>query len=121
MTIALLLASALAAQTPAGDATVEAAYAEMAGGRSVAAIEKLEGADTEEASHPARLINLAIAHARIGETETARTLLEDAAGRTDRLWLETASGQWADSRAIARKALAMLERGAFDSAQLAAR
>lgn len=122
MSIALVLASALAAQAPVvGDSTVEAAYPEMRDGRSVAAIRKIEDADARDADHPARLINLGVAHARMGDVEQARTLFESAASSTDRVWLETASGDWIDSRDLARKAIAMLDRDEFSQARFASR
>ncbi len=61
------------------------------------------------------LINLAIAHARRGDDARARDLFEAAMMHDDRAELETADGKWVDSRALARKGLAMLDRGAFAS------
>jgi hypothetical protein len=121
MSMALVLASALAAQAPvSGDVAVEVAYSEMRDGRSVAAIRKIEGADARDADHPARLINLGIAHGRMGESDKARALF-DAAAAEGPFWLETATGEWIDSRELARKAIAMLERGEFAAARFASR
>ncbi|MGX7895902.1 hypothetical protein [Tsuneonella sp. HG222] len=124
MSIALLLAGALVVQAPAqpraDSSLVEVAYNDMAAGQSEAAVDRILRADPRHADHPARLINLGIAHARMGEIEKARTLFERASSR-DRYRLETASGEWLDSRDLARQALAMLDRGDFSSTQFAAR
>ena len=122
MSIAVILASALVVQAPApGEGAVEVAYAEMVEGRTAAAISKIEQADARDAAHPARLINLGIAHARMGDESKARALLAEAAACPDRYWLETATGEWVDARDIARKAIAMLDRGEFAGTQFAAR
>ena len=122
MSIAAILASALVVQAPApGEGAVEVAYPEMVAGRTSAAIDKIEHADARDAAHPARLINLGIAYARMGEDEKARKLLSDAAACNERYWLETASGEWADAREVALKAIAKLDRGEFAGAQFASR
>jgi len=121
MFVATILASALIVQAPAPSDGVEVAYPEMVEGRAEAAIRKIEDADARQADHPARLINLGIAHARMGREEKARALFVQAAGNTERYWLETSTGEWADAREIARSALAKLERGEFAAAQLASR
>ncbi len=121
MPIAMILASALVVQAPAtNENVVEVAYPEMRAGRSAAAIDKIQHADARNADHPARLINLGIAYAREGNADQARAMFE-AAASTDRYRLETASGSWVDSRTLAREALAMLDRGAFDSPRFASR
>ena len=51
----------------------------------------------------------------------ARQLFREAAGNSERYWLETADGRWADAREIATAALARLDRGEFATAQLASR
>lgn len=121
MSIAMILASALIVQAPASSDAVEVAYPEMIQGRTAAAITKIEGADARDASHPARLINLGIAHAREGNEEKARELFAQAAANSERYWLETSSGKWADAREIARAAMAKLDRGEFDAPQFATR
>ena len=85
---------------------------ELVDGRNAAAIRAigdLDGAD------PAKLINLAIAHARRGEADRARDLFEAVLTQGERVELETADGRWVDSRALARKGIAMLDNGAFAS------
>ena len=121
MSIVTILASALIVQAPASTDAVEVAYPEMVQGRTAAAIRKIEDADARDAGHPARLINLGIAYAREGEEEKAQELFAQAAGNTERYWLETASGEWVDAREIARKAIAKLERGEFGAPQFATR
>jgi tetratricopeptide (TPR) repeat protein len=122
MSIATILASALVVQAPApAEGAVEVAYPEMVAGRTAAAIGKIEQADARDAAHPARLINLGIAHARMGDEEKARALFAEAAASGERYWLETATGEWVDSRDIARKATAMLDRGEFAGTRFASR
>ena len=121
MFVATILASALIVQAPAPSDAVEVAYPEMIKGRAEAAIRKIEDADARQAEHPARLINLGIAHARMGNDEKARELFAEAAGNTEKYWLETSTGEWADARQIARTAMAKLDRGEFAAAQVASR
>ncbi|MBU0669020.1 MAG: hypothetical protein KKG32_02940 [Alphaproteobacteria bacterium] len=91
-------------------------------GRETAAIAAIMDNDRIETDDPARLINLGIAYAREGDAELARQLFEAARDNRTRVELETAEGEWVDSRRLARQALAMLERGEFaDSARIAAR
>lgn len=111
--MSLMLAATILVIAPNPDvATVDAAYLDVAAGRDAAAIDRLE-ASAE--AHPAGIINLGVAHARRGETDAARKLFERAATMTERYELETATGSWIDSRALALKALASLDRGAFAS------
>ncbi|MGI8943861.1 MAG: winged helix-turn-helix domain-containing protein [Qipengyuania sp.] len=51
--------------------------------------------------------------ARLGDYEEALALFEAVLDSGERVELETASGQWLDSRALERKAIAMLDRGEF--------
>ena len=48
-------------------------------------------------------------------------LTQSAAAVAERFRLETASGDWMDSRDLARQAIAMLDSGAFSRTQFAAR
>lgn len=121
MLVATILASALIVQAPSPNDAVEVAYPEMVEGRTEAAIRKIEDADAREGDHPARLINLGIAHARMGNEDKARELFAQAARNIDRYWLETSTGEWADAREIARSAIARLDRGEFTTTQFAAR
>lgn len=106
--IAFLLAAAVASQPAAQNV----AFDQLAQGRDAAAIRQIEG-QPDQASDPARLINLGIAYARRGEAQRARSLFEAAYYARDRVELETATGEWVDSRILARQALAMLDRGHF--------
>jgi tetratricopeptide (TPR) repeat protein len=121
MAVTALIASLLMAQAPVEAAAVEVAYDEMASGDTAAAIEKIEKDAALEREHPARLINLGIAYARAGRTDDAKAAFEAVAESDTRYRLETASGEWMDSRDLARRALAMLDKGEFASAQLASR
>ncbi|MBV02201.1 MAG: hypothetical protein CL800_07395, partial [Citromicrobium sp.] len=51
--------------------------------------------------------------ARTGEYDAARAEFKTAAMARDSVELQTASGAWVDSRHLARKALAMLDKGEF--------
>lgn len=107
--IAFLLAAAAAAAGPAAPAV---AFDRLIEGRNAVAIAELEtAAATDE--DPARLINLGIAYARHGDTAKARSLFEAALASRDWVELETSTGAWIDSRTLARRALAMLDEGAF--------
>lgn len=114
MAAGLILATLLMAQGPAQAlAPVDVAYDELAEQRNAAAISRIENNPDLDQADPARLINLGIAYARQGRPDVARALFERAALRAERLSLETATGEWIDSRALARRALARLERGEF--------
>lgn len=96
-------------------------YEPLIEGKVAAAINEIEANETLDANDPARLINLGIAYANQGRTEEARALFEQAMNGNDRLALETAEGEWKDSRHLARLALKMLERGDFGSERMASR
>lgn len=106
-----ILAGLVLAQAPA--ATVDVAFTELAAGRNEAAIVRIEGNPELAENDHARLINLGVAHAREGRTEEARAMFRMAVRARDSVQLETATGAWVDSRDLARTALAMLDRGAF--------
>lgn len=96
-------------------------YEPLIEGKVAAAINEIEANETLDANDPARLINLGIAYANQGRTAEARTLFETAMNSSDRLALETADGDWKDSKHLARLALKMLERGDFASERMASR
>lgn len=121
MAVSALLASLLLAQASAPAATVDVAYDDLMAGKAAAAIDKIEHGDVRDAKHPAALINLGIAYARVGRTAEARALFEAAANSDERYRLETADSKWIDSRDLARQAVAMLDRGELTSTQFAAR
>lgn len=110
MTAALLGQSAfsLAVETPTADKAQDVAYEELAGGRSGAALRKLETSDAVRAGDPAALINLGTAYAGAGLTAKAIASYRAAIASHDRYDLELADGSWMDSRLAARTALSRL-------------
>lgn len=85
----------------------------LSDGQTIRAIAALESELEAHPGDPALLINLGIAHAQIGETEKARASFEAAMRSREVLDLETVNGTTTDSRRLARKAIAMLDRGEF--------
>ena len=110
MLVGTMVAAVLMAQAPA---QVEVGYEELAQGREAAAIATIESNEALEENDPARLINLGIAYARQGREDAAQAMFEAAATSAKRYDMETAAGKWVDSRDLARRALAMLDRGEF--------
>lgn len=109
-----LMAAAILVTAPLPDVEqVDVAYEELMAGRSEAAIAQIEAAQGEAAEHPAALINLGVAYARRGDAAQARRLFQRAAAASERYQLETSGGTWIDSKALARRALAALDQGAF--------
>lgn len=104
--VALVLA-ALGAQATAGQAAADD------DGLVVTAPDTAVTAALEEGD-PAALINLGVASARSGDEETAQKLFMAVARSHDRFELETVSGEWRDSRVLARRGLAMLDDGTFE-------
>lgn len=112
MAAGMIVATLLMAQGPLHALEpVDVAFGELAAQRDAAAIERIESNAQLDEGDPARLINLGVAYARQGEVDAARDLFERAIRNAQRLNLETASGEWVDSRALARRALAALDRG----------
>lgn len=95
----------------AADQTVDVAFEELSSAQNEAAIFRIEGNTALDQEDPARLINLAIAYAREGRVDEARDLLGAAAHSETRYQLETASGEWVDSRRLAMRALALIDNG----------
>jgi hypothetical protein len=114
--ITILLAAAIASQP----ASADVGYDQLVAGQDDSAIALIEAqsADTDD---PARLINLGIAYARIGNAQQAKAMFEAALRVSERVELETATGEWVDSRVLARHALAMLDRGQLARASQFAR
>ncbi|KWV94159.1 MULTISPECIES: hypothetical protein [unclassified Erythrobacter] len=100
-----------AAKTP--QAEYDVGYEELVANDNLAAREIIENSDELAEDDPARLINHGIALARTGNYEAARAAFEAAASARNSVELETAQGKWVDSRRLARKALAMLDKGEF--------
>jgi len=86
-------------------------------GQHLRAIAILERELAQNPEDPALLINLGIAHAQRGDAATARESFEAAMSSPESIDLETANGSLMDSRRLARRALAMLDRGEFRPAR----
>ncbi len=86
-------------------------------GESVRAIAMLQSELEQYPNDPALLINLGIAYAQAGNEAEARTAFRAAIAVRDSLDLETADGTTTESRLLARRAIAMLNRGEFRSGQ----
>lgn len=99
---------------PAANA-VDAAYDDVRTGNNGAAIARIEPISNRGDAHPAQLINLGVAYARQNDTVRARQMFRRAAETDDGVLLETSGGAWVDSRRLALKALAALDRGVFGS------
>ncbi|QGN53386.1 hypothetical protein [Novosphingobium sp. Gsoil 351] len=117
MATTLLLAGLMLAQS-APAITVEAqpgldqvGYQALSAGRPDLAIERISADPVMSASDPAALINLGTAYARTGDRTAALARYKAALTSRDRYDLELADGRWLDSRAAARLAILMLERG----------
>lgn len=112
---------ALMANAPAEIPAESVGYEPLVEGRDAAAVEELNANTELTGDDPVRLINLGIAYARQGRTEEARAMFTAAMTNDDRFVLEVASGEWKDSRHLARLALKMLDGGEFGNARMAAR
>lgn len=106
----VMLAAAIAAQPVAGGV----GYSELIAGQDDAAITVINR--QQETDDPARLINLGVAYARMGDTQRARAMFRAAHNAEERVDLETATGEWVYSRVLARRGLAMLDSGDFSRA-----
>ena len=116
MSLAVTVAALSLLQPPVVDEVqIDVAYDELSAQQNQDAIERIEANEALDLDDPARLINLGIAYAREGRVEEARTLFEAAAQSETRYRLETASGEWVDSRWLAYRALAMIDEGRFES------
>jgi len=111
--ILAILAQGAAPATEFSQETYDVGFEELVANDNSEAREVIENSDTLAQDDPARLINRGIALARMGNYESARADFELAANARDSVELETADGNWVDSRRLARKALAMLEKGDF--------
>lgn len=109
----LLVADSSALVVTAPESEYDIGYSELVVGHDQEALAEIE--QCEKASHrdPARQINHAVALARVGDYEEARIRFTAAARNPDRFDLETATGEWVDSKVLARRGLAMLDEGEF--------
>lgn len=118
MALGLTLALAFMAQAPAQvvpavDTAADVGQEELVAGRDLAALEAIEKCDELATNDPARLINRGIALARLGRYDEARADFASAAAARESIELETTTGDWVDSRRLARRAIAMLDKGEF--------
>lgn len=117
--VAALCAGAAQAQSLASNdangATADAGLAaeSIVEGKTLHAIAILEAELEKHPGDPALLINLGIAQAQDGDDAAARANFEAALASREVVELATADGRATDSRRLARRALAMLDRGAF--------
>ncbi len=109
--ILAILATAPIMVTGTPEGSYEIGYDKLLVGQDRAAVEEIEAGDVLARDDPARLINYGVALARTGQFEEARGSFEAVARHRQRLELETSTGEWVDSRSLARRALAMLDRG----------
>ena len=96
---------------PEADCTM--GYEEFVSGEGREALRAIEQCGADASDDPALQINHGVALARVGEFDAARESFTAAVRNADRFDLETASGDWVDSRVLARKGLAMLDSGEF--------
>lgn len=96
-------------------------YEALMAGDNERAIAEIEGNSSLAKDDPARLINLGIAHANSGDEQRARKMFDAAVMSADQMELETSTGDWIYSRAIARMALRMLDDGSLRTARMAVR
>ena len=110
---ALIAAPAAAQDQAPTDAGLSAAA--LSDGQTNRAINALTAELESHPGDPALLINLGIAQAQSGLTQDARVSFEAAMRSREVVELETANGRVTDSRRLARRAIAMLDRGEFGS------
>jgi len=85
----------------------------LVGGNTTVAIDMLKKELRQYPNDPALMINLGIALAQSGKEAEARVQFNSALASNEVIELDTANGRTTDSRKLARKAIAMLERGDF--------
>lgn len=97
----------------APDTEYDIGYEELVAGHDQEALTAIEECEKLSDHDPARQINHAVALARVGDYDEARARFVAAARNADRFDLETATGDWVDSRVLARRGIAMIDRGEF--------
>ncbi|WP_120716436.1 hypothetical protein [Tsuneonella amylolytica] len=105
---------AVIAMGQAAPAAADIGYDALIAGDGERAVEAI-AADPLATDDPAKLINLGVAYAMEGDRDRARTMFERAAASSERYDLEVASGEWVESRRLALRALAALDRGGLAS------
>lgn len=113
---ALLAAAQAVTSTPGPELQTteqrEVAYEALTSGQTSQAVAALEARLREDPQDPATLINLGTAYSQLGDAARAAQAFRAAMTSDTRYQLELADGSWADSRALARRALRGLERTA---------
>ncbi|WP_228242591.1 hypothetical protein [Porphyrobacter sp. GA68] len=110
------VATAASASGPAVTEALPVGSDELAAGNNAGAIAEIMAADSLSLRDPARLINLGIAHAREGDRRRAEAYFRAALRSEERASLETITGEWVDSRELARQGLRKLAAGEFTAA-----
>lgn len=87
---------------------VPVAYEALRAGQNDSAIRQILADESVSADDPSRLINLGTAYARIGRFTEAAAMYRAAMRSDTRYAVELSNGEWLDSRAAARMALARL-------------
>ena len=125
VTAALALAAApLAAQSSSSDLgsnDAQLAAESLSDGENRRAIAQLRAALEQQPGDPALLINLGIAYAQAGSDSEALENFQAALSSREIVELETADGRATDSRRLARRAIAMLQRGEFRAEEQSSR
>ena len=118
MPATLILAGLMFAQAAQPAITVESTpdrlevgYRELVQQRPANAIERINANRSLESDDPAARINLGTAKARLGAKSAAVDDYRAALASRQRYDLELADGTWMDSRAAARLAIWMLDKG----------
>lgn len=89
----------------------DVAFEELSNGQAAEAVASLEASLRQDPRDPATLINLGTAYARLGDNARAEQAFRAAMTSRTRYQLELADGTWDDSRAVARRGLALLDQG----------
>ena len=111
--VLLVAAEAPVMTVTAPDSEYDIGYSELVSGDARGALEAIENCDKLPKSDPALQINHAVALAQTGKYNEARDRFAAAARNVDRLELQTSTGDWVDSKVLARRGLAMLDTGNF--------
>ena len=88
-------------------------YSQLIAGDDSSALEVIENCEKLPENDPARQINHAVALARVGDLDAARDRFAAAARNAERLELQTSTGDWVDSKVLARRGLTMIAAGEF--------
>ena len=97
----------------APEADCSIGYEELVSGKDTEAVRAIDNCAPAASGDPALQINRGVALARAGDHDAARRSFTAAARHADRFELETATGDWVDSRVLARRGIALIDSGAF--------